>query len=70
MLRLFTVFSALALAMASMGLYSLIVFQVNQRTRELGIRIALGAGTARILRLIVQRMIVKVLIGLASEINS
>jgi len=66
MLRLFTVFAVLALAMASMGLYSLIVFQVNQRTRELGIRIALGAGTARILRLIVQRMIVKVLIGLVA----
>ena len=50
---LFAVFGALALAVAAVGLYSVISFEVEGRRRELGVRAALGASSPAILRLIV-----------------
>lgn len=46
---LFTAFGALALLVAAIGLYSLLAFDVAQRTKEIGIRAALGARRARVL---------------------
>jgi ABC-type antimicrobial peptide transport system permease subunit len=50
---LFSVFGALALAVAAIGLYSVVAFDVEGRRREIGVRAALGASSSAILRLVV-----------------
>jgi putative ABC transport system permease protein len=64
--RLLETFAALALMIASVGLYGLLSFAVAQRTREIGVRIALGAPKANILSLILGRALVLVAAGLGA----
>jgi predicted permease len=58
-------FGVVALLLASIGIYGVLAYQVGQRTREIGIRMALGSDTRGILRLILREGILLVLAGLA-----
>jgi len=61
--RLSSFFALLALMLACIGLYGLLSYEVSRRTREIGIRLALGAQAADVLRLIVKQGIVLGLVG-------
>jgi putative ABC transport system permease protein len=62
---LFLVFGAAALFLASVGLYGVVAFSVSRRTRELGIRRALGAANGDILGMIMRQGLTQLLIGSA-----
>jgi putative ABC transport system permease protein len=68
---LLTIFAALALLLAAIGIYGLMSYTVEQRTQELGIRMALGAGTNAMLKLVVRQGMllsgIGVVIGLAAS---
>jgi predicted permease len=63
---LFLVLGALGLLAAAAGIYGLVAYDVTERTRELGVRIALGARSTSILRLVVGSGLRVVLLGVAS----
>jgi predicted permease len=59
------IFAGVALLLASIGIYGAVAYTVEQRTGEIGVRIALGAQTRDVLRLIVNQGMKPVVIGLA-----
>jgi ABC-type antimicrobial peptide transport system permease subunit len=62
---MFSVFGAVAVALASVGLYGVMSFSVNQRTQEFGIRMALGADNNRILQMVLRQGAFQLALGLA-----
>lgn len=62
---IFEVFAGSALVLALIGIYGVLAFQVRQRTREIGIRMALGAQRKNILRMVVWQGMKMSLVGMA-----
>ncbi|HEX6315808.1 MAG TPA: ABC transporter permease, partial [Gemmatimonadaceae bacterium] len=61
---MFLVFGGLALVLAAIGLYSLIAYDVAQRTQELGVRLALGASVPDVMRLVLSSAVRLVAVGI------
>jgi len=71
---MFGTFGLLAVVVAALGLYSVLAYDVSRRIRELGIRVALGAGRADIGRMVIGRAVrvavIGALIGFAITISA
>jgi ABC-type antimicrobial peptide transport system permease subunit len=62
---LFIVFGIVALALSSIGLYAVMTFSVSRRVREMGIRLALGATSSNVIRMVFRQAAWQVGIGMA-----
>jgi putative ABC transport system permease protein len=61
-------FALMAMLLASIGIYGVMSYSVVQRTREIGIRVALGAGAAEVVRLVGGRALLLVAVGLSTGV--
>ena len=63
-LLLLGIFALVALVLAALGVYGVVAYAVAERTQEIGIRLALGAERARVVRMIVSQGMMSVLTGI------
>jgi hypothetical protein len=61
-------FALFSLVLASLGIFGVVGYSVEQRSQEFGIRMALGAGAANLLRMVVHQGLTPVLVGLAAGV--
>ena len=66
---MFTVFGAVAILLAAVGIYGVMSFAVNQRSQEFGVRMALGADRRRILGMVVRQSAVQVVLGASAGLG-
>jgi len=62
---LISIFAGVALLLASIGIYGVVSYSVSQQIHHIGVRMALGAGTADILKLVLKQGLVLAIVGVA-----